>query len=164
MTSKSGPSLWWVGKEGPRCPISAHSLGPNLRWATTPITGWVVLYLEGGGHDIQLILPSGSPPQAPIPAESHHPHYTWTPPDPAEIPSAVSYHSSRGHIQGSYSYSGPRWLLDLDPSRPFPTGSILLSCFCLHTPPPFPGNTSSLSLHILLSAPSSRKPSLTAPG
>ena len=44
------------------CP---HSLGPNLRWATTPITGGVVLYLEGGGHDIQLILPSGSPPQAP---------------------------------------------------------------------------------------------------
>ena len=121
--------------------------------------------LPGGGWSrYSAYPPIRVPSPGTIPAESHHPHYTWTPPDPAEIPSAVSHHSSRGHIQGSYSYSGPRWLLDLDPSRPFPTGSILLSCFCLHTPPPFPGNTSSLSLHILLSAPSSRKPSLTAPG
>lgn len=26
-------------EEGPRCPFYPHSLGPNLRWATTPITG-----------------------------------------------------------------------------------------------------------------------------
>lgn len=113
--------------------VSAHTLlvptsdGPQLRLRIE-----VVLYLERVVTRFNLST-SGSPSQAPIPAGPiNHitlgPHLTL-------LRYLLQFPiTQQGHIQESYSHSGPQVAVGLDPFL------------------------------FTLSAPSSRKPSLTAPG